>query len=115
MSLCLGVAVTETCNEHGVIPCRVFVNYDTGDNVEPQYCHNFCWGAQGDDGYWCIKSSTQQCVCFYNDNCGCPPDTSVEDDCTNPALKNSESFHNNSATSQALGNDITAALHNFNI
>lgn len=80
------LVVGDSCAEHSPIPCRIFSTYDTGDNIEASTCHNLCWSAQGDDGYWCIKASTQQCVCFYDNNCGCPARSSVESDCTNPSL-----------------------------
>jgi len=96
--------MSDSCNTHGPIPCRVFVTYDTGDNIDAEHCHNFCWSAQGDDGRWCIKSSTRQCTCFYSNDCGCPASSSVEDDCTNPARKNSEAFQQNSS---APPSDIT--------
>merc|ERR1712061_403456 len=74
------------CPEHGPIPCRFIATYDTGDDIGAYDCHMLCWDAQGDDGYWCIKESTQQCVCYYQDECGCPGPSSVEGDCTQPQL-----------------------------
>merc|ERR1712187_951795 len=79
-----------SCAVHNPAPCRFITTYDNGNNVKASTCHNLCWNVHGDDGHWCIKAGTQQCVCFYDNDCGCPARSSVEWDCTKSVVDGQE-------------------------